>query len=82
VTVDASDSILPKVEGLKGPFGCLNSARFGISFGAIGALEECVKLAKEYALERSGPISFVFSNFFFCQLWMDDAEIRNGIHWL
>ncbi len=40
------------VEGLKGPFSCLNNARFGISFGAVGALEEAISLAREYALER------------------------------
>lgn len=40
------------VEGLKGPFSCLNSARFGISYGAVGALEEAIRLAREYALER------------------------------
>ncbi|KNZ60779.1 glutaryl-CoA dehydrogenase [Puccinia sorghi] len=45
-------NMLPKVTGLKGPFSCLNSARFGISFGVMGALEECVKRAREYALER------------------------------
>ncbi|KAI5474947.1 glutaryl-CoA dehydrogenase [Pseudohyphozyma bogoriensis] len=41
-----------EVEGLKGPFSCLNNARFGISFGAIGALEEALKITREYALER------------------------------
>lgn len=40
------------VEGLKGPFSCLNNARFGISFGVMGALEESIRLAREYALER------------------------------
>jgi len=45
-------NMLPNVTGLKGPFSCLNSARFGISFGVMGALEECVKRAREYALER------------------------------
>ncbi|ORY90789.1 acyl-CoA dehydrogenase domain-containing protein [Leucosporidium creatinivorum] len=40
------------VEGLKGPFSCLNNARFGISFGVIGALEEALELSREYALQR------------------------------
>ncbi|GAA6042335.1 hypothetical protein JCM8097_003852 [Rhodosporidiobolus ruineniae] len=40
------------VEGLKGPFSCLNNARFGIAFGAVGALEEALKVTREYALER------------------------------
>ncbi|SGY68184.1 BQ5605_C004g02862 [Microbotryum silenes-dioicae] len=38
--------------GLKGPFSCLNNARFGISFGVIGALEEAIELSRSYALER------------------------------
>ncbi|GAA5992375.1 hypothetical protein JCM5350_005712 [Sporobolomyces pararoseus] len=41
-----------KVEGLKGPFSCLNNARFGISFGIIGALEEAIKVTRDYAMER------------------------------
>jgi glutaryl-CoA dehydrogenase len=45
-------NMLPNVTGLKGPFSCLNNARFGISFGVMGALEESVKRAREYALER------------------------------
>ncbi|KAL7339041.1 acyl-CoA dehydrogenase domain-containing protein [Rhodotorula toruloides] len=40
------------VQGLKGPFSCLNNARFGISFGAVGALEEAIRVTREYALER------------------------------
>lgn len=40
------------VEGLKGPFSCLNSARFGIAFGAIGAAEACWHIAREYTIER------------------------------
>jgi len=46
------DNMLAKVEGLKGPFSCLNNARFGISFGVIGALEDCIEKAREYALDR------------------------------
>jgi glutaryl-CoA dehydrogenase len=42
----------PEVEGLKGPFSCLNSARYGIAWGTIGALEDCVARARNYALER------------------------------
>lgn len=42
----------PDVEGLKGPFTCLNSARLGIAFGAMGALEDCLARAREYSLER------------------------------
>ncbi|KZO98095.1 putative glutaryl-CoA dehydrogenase [Calocera viscosa TUFC12733] len=45
-------ALLPKVEGLKGPFSCLNSARYGISWGVLGALEDCISRARAYALER------------------------------
>ncbi len=44
--------VLPKVSGLKGPFSCLNKARFGISFGAMGAAEFCWHAARLYTLER------------------------------
>jgi glutaryl-CoA dehydrogenase len=40
------------VEGLKGPFSCLNSARFGIAWGAMGAAESCWQLARDYVMER------------------------------
>ena len=45
--------LLPDVEGLKGPFGCLNNARYGISWGAIGAAETCWHTARDYTLSRS-----------------------------
>ena len=47
-----ADSILPGVEGLKGPFGCLNKARFGIAWGALGAAEFCWHAARRYTLDR------------------------------
>ena len=46
------DALLPGVEGLKGPFGCLNRARYGISWGALGAAEFCFHAARSYGLER------------------------------
>lgn len=46
------DSLLPNVKGLKGPFGCLNRARYGISWGAIGAAEFCWHAARQYTLDR------------------------------
>jgi glutaryl-CoA dehydrogenase len=46
------DRILPDVEGLKGPFSCLNNARYGISWGAVGAAQSCFNSAREYALSR------------------------------
>jgi glutaryl-CoA dehydrogenase len=41
-----------EVQGLKGPFSCLNSARFGISWGALGAAEACLHMARQYTLDR------------------------------
>jgi glutaryl-CoA dehydrogenase len=45
-------NLLPRVSGLKGPFGCLNNARFGICWGALGAAEFCWHAARQYALDR------------------------------
>lgn len=46
------DSLLPNVKGLRGPFSCLNKARYGISWGAMGAAEYCWMAARDYAMER------------------------------
>lgn len=46
------DALLPNVEGLKGPFGCLNRARYGISWGVLGAAEFCMHAARQYGLDR------------------------------
>lgn len=46
------ENMFPSVEGLKGPFTCLNSARYGIALGTMGALEDCISRARTYALER------------------------------
>jgi glutaryl-CoA dehydrogenase len=46
------DAILPNVEGLKGPFGCLNRARYGIAWGSMGAAEACYSAARQYTLDR------------------------------
>nr|GAT57864.1 glutaryl-CoA dehydrogenase [Mycena chlorophos] len=48
----SQDALLPKGQGLGAPFSCLNSARFGISWGVMGALEDCIERTREYALER------------------------------
>jgi glutaryl-CoA dehydrogenase len=45
-------NILPNVEGLRGPLGCLDNARYGIAWGAIGAAIDCYETARQYALER------------------------------
>ena len=46
------DALLPNAEGLTGPFGCLNRARYGISWGVLGAAEFCMEAARQYGLDR------------------------------
>jgi glutaryl-CoA dehydrogenase len=46
------ENLLPNAKGLKGPFGCLNKARYGISWGALGAAEFCWHAARQYTMER------------------------------
>ncbi len=48
----SEDALLPGVEGLKGPFGCLNRARYGIAWGVMGAAEDCWHRARQYGLNR------------------------------
>jgi glutaryl-CoA dehydrogenase len=48
----SEDALLPNVEGLKGPFGCLNRARYGISWGVLGAAEFCWHATRQYGLDR------------------------------
>lgn len=48
-----NDNILPKANGLSGPFGCLNKARYGIAWGALGAAEFCWHAARQYTLDRT-----------------------------
>ena len=47
-----AENLLPHVNGLKGPFGCLNKARYGIAWGALGAAEDCWHRARQYTLDR------------------------------
>ncbi|PID46487.1 MAG: acyl-CoA dehydrogenase [Proteobacteria bacterium] len=47
------ENLLPNVQGLRGPFGCLNSARLGIAWGALGAAEDCWLAAREYTMDRT-----------------------------
>jgi glutaryl-CoA dehydrogenase len=47
-----ADAMLPKVKGLRGPFSCLNNARYGIAWGALGAAEFCWHAARDYTLQR------------------------------
>ena len=46
------ENALPEVRGLKGPFACLNSARYGIAWGALGAAEDCYTRSRQYVLDR------------------------------
>ena len=46
------DALLPNVQGLRGPFGCLNRARYGIAWGTMGAAEFCLEAARQYTLDR------------------------------
>jgi glutaryl-CoA dehydrogenase len=48
-----AENHLPNVEGLKGPFGCLNNARYGIAWGVMGAAEDCWQTARQYTLDRT-----------------------------
>ena len=48
----SEDHLLPDASGLKGPFGCLNRARYGIAWGAMGAAEDCWRRARQYGLDR------------------------------
>jgi glutaryl-CoA dehydrogenase len=52
VRVSEKEALLPKIEGMKGPFSCLNSARLGIAFGVTGAARACLEKARQYTLER------------------------------
>ena len=47
-----AENMLPGVKGLRGPFGCLNNARYGIAWGALGAAEFCWHAARQYTLDR------------------------------
>ncbi|MFW0778004.1 MAG: acyl-CoA dehydrogenase [Rickettsiales bacterium] len=47
-----AENMFPEVQGLKGPFSCLNKARYGIGWGALGAAEFCYQAAREYTMER------------------------------
>lgn len=48
-----AENMLPGAKGLRGPFTCLNNARYGIAWGALGAAEACLRQAREYTLQRT-----------------------------
>lgn len=48
-----AENMLPGAKGLRGPFGCLNNARFGIAWGALGAAEACLHITRDYTMQRT-----------------------------
>lgn len=75
-----AENLLPNVHGLKGPFGCLNNARFGIAWGALGAAEFCLAQARDYTLNRK-QFGVPLARFQLVQKKMADAntEIALGL---
>ncbi|KAF8579628.1 acyl-CoA dehydrogenase NM domain-like protein [Ramaria rubella] len=74
----SQDTLLPKVKGLGGPFACLNNARFGIAWGTIGALEDCIDRARSYALERH-QFKRPLASFQLVQKKLVDAHVEAGL---
>ena len=75
------ESILPNVEGLKGPFGCLNRARYGISWGVLGAAEYCWHVARQYGLDRIQFKRPLAQNQLYQKKLVDmQTEISLGLH--
>lgn len=73
-----ADAILPHVKGLKGPFGCLNNARYGISWGALGAAEFCLAMARDYTLNRK-QFGVPLARFQLIQKKLADAQTEIAI---
>ncbi|KAK2463123.1 hypothetical protein APHAL10511_004778 [Amanita phalloides] len=69
------DSLLPKSKGLGSPFSCLNSARYGISWGVMGALEDCIHKTREYALDRH-QFNRPLASFQLVQKKLVDAQVE------
>ncbi|POY70286.1 hypothetical protein BMF94_6712 [Rhodotorula taiwanensis] len=76
VPVPASQML--NVEGLKGPFSCLNNARYGIGYGIIGALEEAIRVTREYTLERK-QFGRPLASFQLVQKKLADAHMEAAI---
>ena len=75
------EQLLPNVSGLKGPFACLNSARYGISWGALGAAESCWHAARDYTLSRSAFGKPLAANQLIQKKLADmQTEITIGLH--
>ncbi|KAF9976822.1 hypothetical protein BGZ73_007730 [Actinomortierella ambigua] len=73
-----AENLLPKVHGLKGPFGCLNNARYGIAWGALGAAEFCLAQARDYTLNRK-QFGVPLARFQLMQKKMADANTEIAI---
>ncbi|KAL2914375.1 hypothetical protein HK105_206147 [Polyrhizophydium stewartii] len=71
-------NLLPNVKGLKGPFGCLNNARYGIAWGTLGAAEFCVEQARDYTLNRK-QFGVPLARFQLIQKKLADAVSEIGI---
>lgn len=71
-------NMFEKVHGLKGPFSCLNNARYGIAFGVIGALEEAITLSRDYALNRK-QFGVPIASFQLIQKKLADANMEAAI---
>ncbi|KAF8526067.1 acyl-CoA dehydrogenase domain-containing protein [Hysterangium stoloniferum] len=74
----SNDGVLPKTKGLGGPFTCLNSARYGISWGTMGALEDCIDRTRTYALERH-QFNRPLASFQLVQKKLADAHVEVGL---
>lgn len=72
------ENMLPNVHGLKGPFSCLNNARYGISWGAMGAAEACVAQARSYTLDRK-QFGVPLARFQLVQKKLADAVTEIGL---
>lgn len=74
-------NIMPNVRGLKGPFGCLNSARYGIAWGVLGAAEFCFHAARQYTMDRKQFDRPLASNQLIQKKLADmQTEIALGLH--
>ena len=75
-----ADALLPSAEGMSGPFGCLNRARYGISWGAMGAAEYCLAAARQYGLDRKQFGKSLAANQLFQKKLADmETEIALGL---
>lgn len=77
-----AENLFPSIKGLKGPFTCLNSARYGIAWGTMGALEEALRLARNYSLERKQFKNQPLAKYQLIQYKMADAvtDIAYGLN--